>query len=149
MRQSTGLEQTTKMPSGITSIANWKNLIIALIIVFGGGGGLAALDFMTQEEVEECVDGKLVNERLREDTRHRQIDAVVQQQGSDLVVIKTKVDDIQTVQRKQIARQEARRLTSAIRDRREREAAYDRLLDLNLRRLHSGQDPCRTIACEN
>ena len=57
------------------------------------------------------------------------------------------VGQIQTVQHSDIARTEARRLTDQIPNRRRREEAYDRLVELNIRRLKRGQDPCQNLGC--
>jgi hypothetical protein len=46
------------------------------------------------------------------------------------------------------AREEAHRLADEIRDRRRSAFEYDRLFELNLRRLAAGKDPCGSLACQ-
>lgn len=127
---------------------NWKVVTTVLVILFGGGG-IAAWDLATMDDVAESIQSHELAERALEDIRHIRLDQVVAQQGQDIGDIKVKVDDIQSVQHKQIARQEARRITSDIKNREKREAEYDRVLLLNLGRLRQGRDPCATLACTN
>ncbi|MCP4674320.1 MAG: hypothetical protein GY854_02140 [Deltaproteobacteria bacterium] len=138
---------TTKM-SWLDTMLNKKNIAVLLVMLFGGGG-VAAWDVATKNDVKEAIVEHAVQQRAESDARYQRIDSVVEQQGSDIGKIKVKVGDIQNVQQRQIARQEARRLTSGIKNRNEREQEYDRLLERNLRRLEAGRDPCSTLVCNN
>lgn len=69
----------------------------------------------------------------------------------DRAALATVTQTVQRMEDKQIrgqAREEAHRLTDDIRDRRRAAFEYDRLFELNLRRLAAGRDPCGTLACE-
>lgn len=140
------LASTVKI-SWLTGMINWKSIMLIVMIVFGGGG-IAALDLVSKDGVQQKIDKSLMYFRSQEDARHIKLDMTISQQGRDLDEIKKVVGEVQTVQHRQIAREEARRITCDIKNRRERERRYDTLLDLNLRRLSSGLEPCRTLTCE-
>lgn len=63
--------------------------------------------------------------------------------------LEDKTEEIQSVQHKDIARQEARRLTKDIPNRERREREYDRLFGLNMSRLKGGREPCANLRCTN
>ncbi len=141
-------DHTIRM-SWIDTTLTKKNIAIFLSVLLFGGGGVAAWDVASTEDVRNGIMQHTIQERMEADTRYERINGVVAKQGRDIGKIKTKVDDIQNVQQRQIARQEARRLTAGIKDRKEREQTYDRLLERNLRRLEAGRDPCSTLVCDN
>lgn len=140
-------DDTVRM-SMFSSPKFWRNIIITAIVLLGGSGGLAAFDLVGKGDVKECIEDALTTERMKADLRFGQIDTVIQKQRVELAEINSNVKDIRMMLGRDVARQEARRLTESIKNRRERENAYDRLLDRNLRRLESGKDPCLTIACD-
>ncbi len=147
----------SEIPPGFNSTIkmNWldsafiKKAITVFAVLLFGGGGVAAWDVATKSDVQVSIQQHTLNERFQADARYGRINTVVERQGRDISKIKTKVDEISTVQRQEIARHEARRLTASIKDRKEREHEYDRLLERNLRRLEAGRDPCSTLVCDN
>jgi len=128
-----------------------KTLLIVLGLLIGGGGvtggGLAAFDFTTNDEVKAAVDKKAEQITSVENARHVVIDDTFKKQGKAIDELKTGVKGIQDTQIREIARTEARRLTKHINDRDTRENQYDRLFLKNIRRLEAGKDPCTSLSC--
>lgn len=125
----------------------WK-LIFSLLAVLGIGGG-GSYVFVTENQVDEKLDTqkteitKSIDDfKSLENDRHVKIDETFKE-------VKETVNDIQTVQHSQVARDEARRITESIKDRRERETSYDRLIGMNMRRLKEKKDPCFNVDCTN
>ena len=130
------------------NLINWKSITLAITLLFGGGG-IAAWDIVSKDDVQQKIDTSIMHYRAQEDARHIRLDFTIEQQGSDLTAIKRRVEEVQSVQHKQIAREEARRLTCNIKNRLERERIYDALVDLNLKRLRNGGEPCQTLNCND
>lgn len=129
---------------------NWKTLIMILAIIGGGSGGLTAFQFVTEKDVDERIDKH--TEKNEETTQ--QLQTLIEQnsqanarQDQVLGEVTFRLDAFQTVQNKSFARDEARRLTDEIQDRKDRERTYDRLVDINETRLSKGKDPCRDVRC--
>ena len=138
-----------KLGNGVT--IPWKIIIVALLAVLGVGGGTAGgFQIATKDYVDDC--DKATNQAAidREARLEKQLKGnkkaikAIEVQGLNLT--KT-VGEIQETQHGQYARQEARRLTSHIANRARREAAYDRILERNKRRLKSGLEPCANLDC--
>lgn len=129
-----------------------KTLLIILGILIGGGGvtggGLAAFDFTTNDEVKATVDKKAEQITTFENARHVVIDDTFKKQGKAINELKQGVVGIQDTQIREIARTEARRLTKHIADRITRENHYDRLFLRNIKRLEAGKDPCASLSCD-
>lgn len=135
---------------GIRLRIPWRfaSLIGAMVI----GSGLTIVGVMRFIGVASASELQTVS--TKNDAEHGAIQGKLKDQGAFNTAISGKVDvmatrleSVQTVQNRSIARDEARRVTAAIRDRNEREHEYDRLLGLNLDRLERGEDPCGTLAC--
>jgi hypothetical protein len=131
----------------------WETLItrrnIALLVaVLLGGGGITYYDFATKADVAVAVSDASKVTKSYSDEKFETINQVVTDQETKIDNIENKVDHIQHVQHRQVARQEARRITEKIQDRHERERNYDRLLDINIRRLRENKDPCATLHCD-
>lgn len=141
-----------KIDKGSVSF-NWKTLLL-IIAVLGGGGGIAGINFLPKDmKVTEDEPSKLPPEHVE---KHNQIDSTLSEHSETLVEqgkvigeVKEKIDEVQSVQHKQFARDEARRATEDIRDPAKKLREYDRLVDINMKRLGRGADPCSTVNCEN
>jgi uncharacterized coiled-coil protein SlyX len=139
------------VPGGFKFKVRWK-FIASCLGVFLGGGTIATLattvgvgtsvadDFgtfkMSQGYAHEHIEKALESQDKRATEQDKKIEGI-----SDVI------GSVQTTQQRDVARTEARRLTEKIRDREEREETYDRLYELNLRRLQRGSDPCGNVSC--
>lgn len=137
------------MPKETESITlKTKTIFIIIACLLGGGGvtggGLAVFDFSTTEDVKKVTDQMISNEN----ERHKVIDQKFSRQSADINGLKDTVTDVRATQIREIARQEARRLTEGIKNRQQREEEYDRLLNRNIKRLEMGRDPCATRDCD-
>ena len=130
-------------------IANWKSLGVLLTLLLGGGGSWLAWDVANEDEVDNRIVKHATDERSYEDERYQRHDRIIVNNSKAINGLVDTVGEIQSVQHKQVAREEARRVTSEINDRERRELEYDRLADQNMRRLRAGRDPCSTVTCEN
>jgi hypothetical protein len=136
-------------PRGITVV--WKTVIIVAGVIVTSSGGLFAWNFglVSEDRLERRLDDTVNQLRDSEELRYRQLKKMIDLHDTSIDQISSRITDIQTVQHKQYARDEARRLTETIKQRRQREATYDRLVELNLRRLASGREPCGNVECSN
>ena len=136
--------------------ANWRTLLL-LGLVLASGGSIAGVSLLpngitfspgeTEEENVFQNDHKKTHEVIGETLEEHA--KVLDEQGKVIGEVKYKIDEVQTVQHKQFARDEARRATEGIKDLAARIREYDRLVDINMKRLGRGNDPCSTINCEN
>ena len=133
---------------GIT--INWKYLLIAVLVVFGGGGSWIGISLATVSQVDEKISYQAEKQKscdkdqnLKIKKNNDEIKEVKKISG----IVRIKINAVQEVQQKQIARDESRRLTEKIANRRKREREYDRLYDMNMKRLKNGSDPCTSINC--
>jgi len=129
---------------------NWKVLTAFLIVLFGGSGTYAGIQLVTKENLDKAI---LSHEQRIEGKNKRQ-DIMIERNAADIVengkvigTIRISLDAIQETQHKSIARGEARRVTQKISNRAKREEAYDRIRDLNMKRLKKGQDPSLNLRC--
>lgn len=138
--------------SGIKIQIRWKLIGSILGLVLGGSSlaGLAAM-FNVKDSVAEDFSGFKTDQIIA----HQHIDDTLTKQTKKAEIQDVRIDGIskivtsvQTTQQRDVARTEARRLTEKISDRKEREDTYDRLYELNLRRLQRGEDPCRNVGCD-
>ena len=134
--------------NGIT--INWKYLLIAIVVLFGGGGSWIGISLATVNQVDEKIELQAEKQKscdkdqdLKIEKNNIEIKEVKKISG----IVKIKIDAVQEVQQRQIARNESRRLTEKIANRTRREREYDRLYDLNMKRLKKGSDPCASIDC--
>lgn len=139
------------VPGGFKFKIRWGFIASALGIVLGGGtlAGLATTVGVGSSVADDFSDFK--NQQI---VSHEQIEKAFTKQDDRATKQDDKIEDInkvvtsvQTIQQRDIARNEARRITESIKDRREREEAYDRIYELNLKRLQRGMDPCATVNC--
>jgi hypothetical protein len=138
-------------PGGIKIRVRWK--VIAGIFGFlFAGGSLAGVGAMFN--VGTSVAGDFDAFKVEQGSAHRHIDSALElqdkhakEQDGKVEGISKAISLVQITQQRDVARTEARRLTEKITNRQEREEAYDRLYELNLRRLQRGVDPCGTISC--
>jgi hypothetical protein len=130
---------------GSMSWRAWGVLIGSFLTALAGGSGYVGFQFVTQAELSQS--------EKRQETRVSEVKTEVKK---DIGTIKVKignlggkVDRVQSYQVKQDARQEARRITERIGNRNEREEQYDRIRELNEKRLKEGKEPCATLDCLN
>lgn len=134
-------------------VVSWRTVFAMLVALLGGGsGGMAMFEIGNESK----VDAKLQEIKSVESTRHSTVQIklddhaiILEDHNKKISKIDQGVEEIQLVQHKSVSREEARRLTVGIKSRETRERNYDRLVDLNLRRLRKGDDPCANIECSN
>lgn len=134
-------------------VVSWKTVFAMLVALLGGGsGGLAMFELGTESK----VDQKLQQIKDVESTRHQSVSEkldehalILESHNKSIDKIDQGVDEIKLVQHKAVSRDEARRLTVDLEPRVIRERNYDRLVDINLRRLRAGRDPCSNLECSN
>jgi sortase (surface protein transpeptidase) len=136
--------------------ASWRAVITVAAVLLGGGGTWTAIDFASKEYVDESIEANTAKIIDAEDAKMDEIDKSVQKNSTELkqhgrVIGEVRIDigEIQKVQHQQYARDEARRVTSSIKNRSLREQTYDRLVDLNLARLRNDKAPCANFDCSN
>ncbi|NIS54599.1 MAG: hypothetical protein GWN94_26490 [Phycisphaerae bacterium] len=123
--------------------------LLALLIGSGAGvlGGFKWLNGSDSDESSHTSD--LENREQNYNVRFESIESTQKVHTTKIGKLEKKTNDIQTVQHGDIARTEARRVTADIRDRHEREREYDRLVDLNLKRLKEKKPPCNDRRCRD
>ena len=137
---------------GISFNIRWKFIFSCVGLILGGGtvaglattvgvGSTVASDFDTFKSSQGYAHEKIDKTLSSQDKRAETQDAKIED-------INKVVTSVQTTQQRDVSRTEARRLTEKIKDRDEREATYDRLYELNLKRLQRGADPCGTVSCD-
>ncbi len=126
----------------------WKLITAIVAALLGGGGTYWALDFYTRAEVDQRISQSQQALKDHSHKRANELEAKVDKNTHKIDKVEHTVQRIETVQIKDISRAEARRVTQQIRSRAHREAAYDRLVDRNFKRLKRGADPCSSLACE-
>jgi ABC-type phosphate transport system auxiliary subunit len=130
---------------GSLSWKGWGYFIGSILTVVLGGGTIAGVQLVTKEDLQASEQIQSAKVAQVEENVKRDIGSINAKIGD----LDTKVVKVQSYQIKQDARQEARRLTETIKDRDEREEEYDRLRELNVKRLEEGKDPCATLQCSN
>jgi uncharacterized coiled-coil protein SlyX len=138
--------------SGISFNIRWKFIASVIGVILGGGtvaglattvgiGSSVASDFDTFKSAQGYEHDKIDKTLAGQDKRAASQDAKIED-------INKVVTSVQTTQQRDVSRTEARRLTEKIKDRDERESTYDRLYELNLKRLQRGADPCGDVSCD-
>jgi hypothetical protein len=150
-------EKTSDAPvelasDGIKVKVRWKFIISILGLLLGGGGlaSIAAI-FNVGSSVASDFDAFKSDQSFQHtkiDTTLKDQDARATAQDGKIEVISKGITSVQTIQQRDVARTEARRLSEKIGNRKDREDTYDRLLELNLRRLARGEDPCANTNCD-
>ena len=132
---------------------SWKTVLAVLTVLLGGGGGgYAVRQYVTAGQVDQKIEAVKASENVRHEKLDRVVDGLIvtqEAQGTKLEQVSRTVGSIQAVQHRQIARDEARRVTKDIRSRNQREEAYDRIREVNLSRLKRGAEPCGSLECTN
>ena len=138
-------------PSGVKLQIPWR-IVIPVVAFLIGGGTLTAV---TQAFTGATEPAGLATFKKDQDSQHAQINKTLEDQDKRAKKQDERIDDIsktvksvQSTQLRDVARTEARRLTEKIPNRLERENTYDRIYELNLRRLERGSDPCGSISCD-
>lgn len=138
--------------NGIKVTIRWK-LIAAIASAVLGGVGIAGattvvgVTFASADDVQAFkIDQDVQHSRINKSLDDQ--DAHAKAQDDRIADINKTVSSVQTTQQRDVARTEARRLTEKINNRLEREETYDRLYELNLKRLQRGDDPCGSIDCD-
>lgn len=127
------------MPFDVKKIP-WK-LIFSLLAVLGVGGGSYNI-FITSDQADEKIEMKTTELKKEVESTYVRIDPTFNE-------VKDTINQVQLTQYSQISRDEARRITEPIEDRKVREAAYDRLVGMSMRRLKDRKEPCLNIDCTN
>jgi hypothetical protein len=141
-----------RIEKGAVSL-NWK-MIVIVIAVLTGSGSIAGINLLPDgmkingedkgmKHAEHKVKHKEIDTKLTEHT------GTLKAQGEMIGEVKNTLGAVQTVQHKQFARDEAKRATEEISNPEKRMNEYDRLVDINLKRIGRGDDPCGSINCEN
>lgn len=123
----------------------WKALAGCVLMVLLGSGGVVGFQFITASDLSKA----LIDSEQRQDNKLLPVKEEVFHIKERINGIDKKIDDVQSFQYLQDARQEARRITTEIQDRRQREDEYDRIRLLNEKRLKQGKEPCYTLECIN
>ena len=129
----------------------WKMIITIAAVLLGGGtvagvtttlGGGEESSGLNVFRSEQTAAHKLIDASLESASKR------AEKQDEKIAGVAKVVGQVQITQQRDVARNEARRVTADISNRKEREAAYDRLYELNLKRLQRDADPCGTLSCE-
>ena len=137
---------------GLKLRIHWR-MIVCILGVIVGGGSVAGIT--TTLGTSTASSDELGVFRTEQVDAHRVIDRALVEAGELAAAQDTKIEQVsrdiqsvQTIQQRDISRTEARRLTEKIGSRREREEQFDRLYELNLKRLGRNADPCGTLSCD-
>lgn len=151
-KDTTSLPPVELAKNGIKVTIRWKLIATIASIVIGGVGiagattvvgvNFASADDVKAFKVDQDIQHSRINKALDDQDTHAKA------QDARIEDINKTVSAVQTTQQRDVARTEARRLTEKITNRIEREETYDRLYELNLRRLQRGDDPCGSIDCD-
>lgn len=129
---------------------NWKYLVIGILIIFGGGGGWFGISLATKDQVDDKIKIRAVEQGKKDSEQDNKIHKNAEEIHEVKEIsgqVKFKLNAVQEVQHRQIARDESRRITEKIRSRTRRENEYDRIYNLNIKKLKSGKDPCSDLSC--
>lgn len=127
---------------------NWKSITIVMALFLGGGGSYTGFILLPGDKIKGMIAASAQEIKASEDKRYKVLDSELAKYAKDLVTLTKIVKGMRRMQQTRWARDEARRITSPIRDRGKREEEYDRLVDLNMRRILHGEDPCQHLSCE-
>ena len=127
-------------------------IITMLSLASAGGVGWVGINIAT---IKPAAAAELMALDKQNSKDH---DAIRQTQSADHAMtvvndtavknLTQEVGGIKSVLSRDVARKEAHRLTDDIRDRRRSAFEYDRIFEMNLRRLAAGKDPCGTLECQ-
>lgn len=138
--------------NGIKVTIRWK-FIAAIVSTAVGALGVAGVTAVVGVNFASATE--LSEFKSDQDMQHSRINKTLEDQDTHAKAQDTRIEEIsktvssvQTIQQRDVARNEARRLTEKIPKREEREETYDRLYELNLKRLQRGDDPCGSVSCD-
>jgi hypothetical protein len=156
-REAVIAEPISEMPleldaGGFKVKVPWKLIVLILTVIVGGGG---AATIATTLGVGSTASADLTAFETVQEAAHIGIDKALvvvgekaAAQDAKIETVTKVVQSVQTIQQRDVSRNEARRLTENITSRAVREREYDRLYELNLNRLQRGSDPCGTVQCD-
>jgi len=122
---------------------NLKNVIF--LVVFSGGALTFVLGWRFYDKTEIDTQHQATHDLISGVVDR--FDVHVEKNADDFEILTTTIGQIQTVQRKSYARDEARRVTGHIRDRDKRERQYDFIVEKNMFRLENKLDTCSDTRC--
>lgn len=124
-----------------------RTILALIILTLGGGGGVAVLEhnFVSAQEVEKAINNRM----SKEDERYNKLSELIEAQSISVKELTKNLNKVQNSLDKQVARSEAFRITSNIKNRIHWKRAYDRVYDLNMIRLRLGKEPCQTLTCDH
>jgi len=125
-----------------------KNILFIGGCLLAGFSFILGMKYYDKEDVDQRIEQSRQTIIDRGGKRFNRLKDNVKENSEAIQGVKKTVGEIQSVQHKAFARDEAKRVTSSIRDRRKREKLYDWLVDRNLRRLKRGKDPCANADCD-
>lgn len=123
----------------------WRAFIGFILFILVGGGGAISFRLVTADQLDSSIKAS----ESRQDAKLMPVKIEVTDIKLKIGQITSKIDDVRHFQYKQESRNEARRLTFDIKNRDARESEYDRIRELNEKRLKNGKDPCTTLDCIN
>jgi uncharacterized protein HemX len=128
-----------------------KLAIVAIAIVIGSGaGGFGVSNLFNGSGTEEKGHRSDRKHRDREfNVRFKSIEATQTKHTEKIEELEETTGEIQSVQHKNIARTEARRVTESIINKRRRREIEDRIYEINLTRLKDKKSPCLDRTCAN
>jgi hypothetical protein len=131
-----------------------KVLLVVVAVFLGSGAGVGGVTKFLNGSGDDKGSHKGDKGNSDEgnknyNVRFQSIESTQKIHTQKIGALETKTNDIQTVQHGDIARTEARRLTEDIKNRDEREREYDRLVDLNIKRLKENDPPCSDRRCRD
>jgi len=134
-------------------VVSWRTVFAMIVALLGGGsGGFAMVEVATEGKVDEKIQDVIEVEKVRHTGVQLLLDdhaKILKKHDDKISRIDQGIEQIQQVQHRSVSRDEARRITETIESRVAREREYDRLVDLNLKRLRKGDDPCGNMECSN
>ena len=120
--------------------------IVAGALLLGSGvGGLGISNILRSTDAKAESKEPSVKEQFN--VRFERLETGQTVNTTKIERLEETTGEIQSVQHKNIARTEARRITDSIPNRKRREKEYDRLVERNLKRIKRGQDPCQDLDC--
>jgi len=164
MSETVNEDKGSKRPSNAPIITfgskgvelNWRTILIILAVLgVGSAGGNSLLNnglgLGGTADLSESLETHVEAQKETNEIFEKSIGAnssTIETTQKNLKKIGKSIQDLQVVQFKTDARNEARRITKEIPNRKAREVKYDTIYDLNMRRLKNGEEPCLTIRCE-
>lgn len=137
--------------NGMTIYIPPKLAFLALAVLLGSGvGGLGVSKWFNGSGGDKkSHNSDALNRDEIFNVRFKAIEGTQQDHTKKIEELEETTSEIQTVQHKDIARTEARRVTKEIINKRRRREIEDRIYEINLGRLKKGKSPCLDRTCAN